>query len=605
MLSGLINTAEKTMVAVGHIKADGGTQMRAGLDEATVNEYADAMAETGWGDFPPVVLYHDGTDYWLADGFHRLAAFRSLAAGVDALIPADVRSGTRRDAILHAAGANANHGLRRTNADKRRAVEVLLRDEEWRQWSDAEIARRCNVTPMTVGRVRKELIYNNVIDAPSQRTVQRDGVTYTQNTAKIGKKPIRYESGLPALQMPAPGAGAAPMAAKIPIEDWELEDIVEQVAQEYYGSVTARAGAEMTQQSQAHAGEYWAKLRRALDAFDVTADRIDAAVAATVERLVGERRALRPGSPEAKALTKEIKSATWGDQLLKQPQRYAEVWELERLLAQWAQSLDASVLRSTARLRGGAQWWEARKALQALTSLNYRDRDLVSALHNLANQKDAQAAETITDPVKGIVVDGDQPLPGWVDADAKQRTIDAAKRIAEATPAGGTAAPVSQREGYDSDEWYTPGWVIEAATAVMGQIDLDPASCELAQETVQAGLYWTKRQDGCRVGWFGRVWLNPPYSAPGAFVDKLIEEYTAGNVKQACVLLNNATETRWFQRLLARFPVCFFNQRLAFWRHDHEDVGARQGQALFYLGPDVEKFVEVFGEHGIVVKRLD
>lgn len=313
MLSGLINTAEKTMVAVGHIKADGGTQMRAGLDEATVNEYADAMAETGWGDFPPVVLYHDGTDYWLADGFHRLAAFRSLAAGVDALIPADVRSGTRRDAILHAAGANANHGLRRTNADKRRAVEVLLRDEEWRQWSDAEIARRCNVTPMTVGRVRKELIYNNVIDAPSQRTVQRDGVTYTQNTAKIGKKPIRYESGLPALQMPAPGAGAAPMAAKIPIEDWELEDIVEQVAQEYYGSVTARAGAEMTQQSRAHAGEYWAKLQRVLAPFDVSVERVEAAVAAAVERLVGERRALRPGSPEAKALAREIKAATWAD----------------------------------------------------------------------------------------------------------------------------------------------------------------------------------------------------------------------------------------------------------------------------------------------------
>lgn len=169
----------------------------------------------------------------------------------------------------------------------------------------------------------------------------------------------------------------------------------------------------------------------------------------------------------------------------------------------------------------------------------------------------------------------------------------------------GEQAPVSQREGYDSDEWYTPGWVIEAARRVMGEIDLDPASCELAQEVVGAGLYWSKRQDGCRAAWWGRVWLNPPYSAPGGFVEKLIEEYTHGNVKQAVVLLNNSTETRWFQRLLMRFPVCFFNQRLAFWRHDHADVGARQGQAVFYLGPEVDRFVSEFGEFGIVVRRVD
>ena len=139
----------------------------------------------------------------------------------------------------------------------------------------------------------------------------------------------------------------------------------------------------------------------------------------------------------------------------------------------------------------------------------------------------------------------------------------------------------------------------------MGEIDLDPASCELAQEVVQAGLFWSKQQGGERMGWFGRVWLNPPYSEPKAFVDKLLAEYAHGNVKQAVVLLNNATETGWFQALLARFPVCFLSKRLAFWRHDHADVGARQGQAVFYLGPDVEKFCEVFGEFGIVVKRLD
>jgi hypothetical protein len=174
---------------------------------------------------------------------------------------------------------------------------------------------------------------------------------------------------------------------------------------------------------------------------------------------------------------------------------------------------------------------------------------------------------------------------------------------AASTPA--EAEPVSQREGYDSDEWYTPGWVVDAARRVLGGIDLDPASCAMAQEVVQAGVFWSKQQDGCRVEWAGRVWLNPPYSAPGPFVEKLIDEYTHGRVSQACVLLNNATETKWFQRLLARFPVCFFNQRMEFWRHDHSGVGARQGQALFYLGPGVGLFCEVFGEFGIVVRRVD
>ena len=170
------------------IKVDGGTQMRAQLDAATVAEYADTMTASGWGAFPPIIAYYDGSDYWLADGFHRLAAARSIANFSDALIPADVRSGTRRDAILHAAGANASHGLRRTNADKRRAVETLLRDEEWAKWSNGEIARRCAVSDVFVGKVRDDLSPNG-LEIPPKRTVTRNGTTYTQNTANIGAVP--------------------------------------------------------------------------------------------------------------------------------------------------------------------------------------------------------------------------------------------------------------------------------------------------------------------------------------------------------------------------------------------------------------------------------
>lgn len=173
------------MLSIDNIKTNGGSQMRAELNQDTVEEYAASFKETRqWGNFPPVVVFYDGKDYWLADGFHRVQAWKQAGnALLDARIPADVHSGTRRDAILYAASANATHGLRRTNADKRRAVETLLRDEEWGKWSDREIARRCAVSDVFVGKVRKELSANG-LQMSEERTVQRNGVTYTQNNAE-------------------------------------------------------------------------------------------------------------------------------------------------------------------------------------------------------------------------------------------------------------------------------------------------------------------------------------------------------------------------------------------------------------------------------------
>ena len=222
------------------IKVDGGTQMRAQLDAATVTEYADTMTASGWGAFPPIIAYYDGSDYWLADGFHRLAAWRSIANYSDALIPADVRSGTRRDAILHAAGANASHGLRRTNADKRRAVETLLRDEEWAAWSDREIGRRCAVSDVFVGKVRFDLSANG-LQIPTERTVTRNGTTYTQNTANVGAKPGPAVPPIPAptakeysaavqgrnasaiSNQQSPISNPAPVVIDAPLPEWAQE----------------------------------------------------------------------------------------------------------------------------------------------------------------------------------------------------------------------------------------------------------------------------------------------------------------------------------------------------------------------------------------------
>jgi hypothetical protein len=131
---------------------DGGAQSRAEMHPETVQEYAEAMRR---GDvFPPVDVFFDGADYWLGEGYHRVDAARQIGRE---MICADVRPGTKRDAILHGIGANATHGLRRSQADKRRAVERLLTDPEWARWSDRKIAEAARVDHKTVAKIRRDL----------------------------------------------------------------------------------------------------------------------------------------------------------------------------------------------------------------------------------------------------------------------------------------------------------------------------------------------------------------------------------------------------------------------------------------------------------------
>lgn len=136
-------------IAIRNITTDAELQPRAHIDLDVVREYSDAMIE---GDeFPPVDVYYDGITYWLADGFHRYKA--ALKAGMPS-IRCRVYQGTKEDALLYSMGANASHGVRRTQEDKRRIVLRMLGHPEWCQWSDAEIARRCRVSPSTVRRYR-------------------------------------------------------------------------------------------------------------------------------------------------------------------------------------------------------------------------------------------------------------------------------------------------------------------------------------------------------------------------------------------------------------------------------------------------------------------
>lgn len=183
-----------TLLAVDSIRTDGGTQTRAHLNPDTVADYAADML--AGASFPPITVFHDGEAYWLADGFHRVSAAKQAA--LEALA-ADIRQGTRRDAVLFSVGANAAHGLRRTNQDKRRAVEMVLHDDEWRQWSNREIARRCGVSLDLVNRMRDESSLNESFSEDRTYTT-RHGTVATMHTANIGQAPTET----PAAPSPLP-----------------------------------------------------------------------------------------------------------------------------------------------------------------------------------------------------------------------------------------------------------------------------------------------------------------------------------------------------------------------------------------------------------------
>lgn len=173
--------SEIVQLPLTSIRTDGGTQPRINQDWKIIGEYAQDMLEGAV--FPPVIVYYDDTDYWLADGFHRYHATKQIDRET---ITAEVRQGSQRDAILFSVGVNSHHGFRRKNEDKRVVVEKLLRDEEWTQWSDYKIAKACCVSQPFVLKIRQELEASNNIIRCDDRLVERNGTIYSMNAANIG-----------------------------------------------------------------------------------------------------------------------------------------------------------------------------------------------------------------------------------------------------------------------------------------------------------------------------------------------------------------------------------------------------------------------------------
>jgi hypothetical protein len=180
-------------IQISDIVRDPRTQMREKeLDPAVVNEYALAM-ENG-DEFPDITVFsEDGKSapYYLGDGWYRTAAHEKSTPLLP--IQANVRKGGLREAILFAVGANSAHGLRRTNADKRKAVKALLADDEWTGWADTVIAKRANVSQPFVSTLRRDFeklvdedksSSQNVLSAAPAKRIGSDGVSRTVRKAK-------------------------------------------------------------------------------------------------------------------------------------------------------------------------------------------------------------------------------------------------------------------------------------------------------------------------------------------------------------------------------------------------------------------------------------
>lgn len=244
-----------------------------------------------------------------------------------------------------------------------------------------------------------------------------------------------------------------------------------------------------------------------------------------------------------------------------------------------------------------------------------RLRELGMSTRTIANKLGVNR-ETVMSDIRQVV--GIQPPDTVTGSDGKhypaQRITDydfEREQILEANRQGASisvppakpAPHVSHNSG--ENEWYTPSVYIEAARRTMGSIDLDPASSHLANKTVKANVYYTAEDNGLSQEWYGNVWMNPPYAQPliAKFSDMVADKYDCGDIEQGCVLVNNATETAAFQRMLESCDcVCFLRTRVKFVDMNGVASGAPlQGQAILYFGKNTEAFCKAFSDMGRIL----
>lgn len=189
VLRGLIKGNEMKKLNLLAVRIDGGTQARLAINGDVVNEYAAKMQD---GEiFPPVTVFFDQTDYWLADGFHRYHAIKN---NNNASIDVDVKDGVLEDAILYSYGANSRRGLSMTSEDNINIIKAMFCHPTWQLWSNNEIAKKVGMSGAYVGKVKRDLEKEEKIPViGGDKKYKRQGFELQMNTEKVGKNEDKKE----------------------------------------------------------------------------------------------------------------------------------------------------------------------------------------------------------------------------------------------------------------------------------------------------------------------------------------------------------------------------------------------------------------------------
>jgi hypothetical protein len=126
-----------------------GLQTRKAIDQATVDRYCEAIL--AGEKLPAAIVFHDGKQNHMGDGFHRDLAYAK--AGKKSM-PVKVKKGSFSDALHYSAGCNDTHGLPRSIEDRRNSVRIILAEKQDR--SDNAVAKICHVSDGLVAKIRAE-----------------------------------------------------------------------------------------------------------------------------------------------------------------------------------------------------------------------------------------------------------------------------------------------------------------------------------------------------------------------------------------------------------------------------------------------------------------
>lgn len=168
-------------ITLSRLRLDGDTQPRTSIDTGLVDEYSEGYLSGV--NFPPIDVFFDGVDYWIADGFHRWHAAQK--ANLNA-IECCIHKGTVEDAKWFSYAANQTHGSRRSSSDKAKAVKAALLHPNGAKMSDTQIAEYLGVDQKTVWKYRQVMEASKEIPKMPTRTVKRGNQEYEQDTTNIG-----------------------------------------------------------------------------------------------------------------------------------------------------------------------------------------------------------------------------------------------------------------------------------------------------------------------------------------------------------------------------------------------------------------------------------